>query len=345
MKLNQKTILAMAATALLSGTAMAETGVTIYGRGNVSIEQQKVGSVSESVFVDNSSRIGVRAKRDIEGGLNAGVTLEAATNLTTGSTNSKIFAREASVHVGGSFGQVKLGKLPGSAAYFATADYVSNHNHDTGTSSDALWDYPAAFQLERAVAYTSPKINGMTFEGQYGLKNGTASGETTSTLVNPVSLAANYAVGALQLGLGHERGANAFTSATTDTMSATTVRAFYTMGPWGFGGYAQKTTGDKAARTSLRLSAMYTMGQNEFHVNLGTAGNRDSVQDTGAKQFTLGYNFNLDKQTKVYALYTKIDQDSATSFYQTDYASRFIKGSTGNGNTLSSFGVGVRYNF
>jgi hypothetical protein len=38
---------------------MAETGVTIYGRGNVSIEQQKVGTVSESVFVDNSSRVGV----------------------------------------------------------------------------------------------------------------------------------------------------------------------------------------------------------------------------------------------------------------------------------------------
>lgn len=344
MKLNQKTILAMAATALLSGTAMAETGVTIYGRGNVSIEQQKVGTVSESVFVDNSSRIGVRAKRDIEGGLNAGVTLEAATNLTTGSTNSKIFAREASVHVGGAFGQVKLGKLPGSAAYFATADYVSNHNHDTGTSSDALWDAPAAFKLERAVAYTSPKINGMTFEGQYGLKNGTASEETSSTMVNPVSLAANYAVGALQLGLGHERGANGFTTAETDTMSATTVRAFYTMGPLGFGGYAQKTTGDKADRTTIRLSAMYTMGQNEFHVNLGTAGNRDSVKDSGAKQFTLGYNFNLDKQTKVYALYTKIDQESATSYYQGN-ASRFIKGSEGSGNTLSSFGVGIRYNF
>lgn len=345
MKLNKKSLVAVAAIAMVSGTAMAETGVTVYGRGNVSVEQQKVGSVSETVFVDNSSRIGVRAKRDIEGGLNAGVTLEAATNLTTGSTNSKLFAREATVHLGGAFGQVKLGKMAGSAAYFATADYVSNHNHDTGTSSDALWDYPAAFQLERAVAYTSPKISDVTFEAQYGLKNGTASGETSTTQVNPVSLAANYAMGALQLGLGHERGANPFTTVnTTDTMSATTVRAFYTMGPLGFGGYVQKTSGTQADRTSLRLSAMYTMGQNEFHVNLGTAGNRDSVKNTGAKQFTLGYNFNLDKQTKIYALYTKIDQDSGTSYYQGN-ASRFIAGSSGNGNTLSSIGAGIRYNF
>jgi predicted porin len=77
---------------------------------------------------------------------------------------------------------------------------------------------------------------------------------------------------------------------------------------------------------------------------LGTAGDRNSVKNTGAKQFTLGYNFNLDKQTKIYALYTKIDQDSATSYYQGN-ASRFIAGSSGNGNTLSSMGVGIRYNF
>jgi len=344
MKLNIKKILTLGVASAVSAGAMAETGVTIYGRGNVSVEQQKVGNVSDTAFVDNSSRIGVRALRDIQGGMSAGVVLEAATNLTTGSTNSKIFAREASVQVGGTFGQVKLGKLPGSAAYFATADYVSNHNHDTGTSSDAIWDYPAAFSLERAVGYTSPKMGNVTFEAQYGLKNGTASGDTSKTTVSPVSLAANYVVNGLQLGLGHERGANTFTANTTDTMDATTARAYYAMGALGFGGYIQRTSGTGADRTAIRLSSMYTSGQNEFHVNFGSAGNRAGVKNTGAKQFTLGYNYNLDKQTKVYAMYTKIDQDSGTAYYQGN-ASRFIAGSAGNGNSLSSFGVGVRYNF
>ena len=344
MKFKVQHVALAALSTLVTGGALAKSEVSFYGRANVSVESQKVGNVSEVALVDNSSRFGIRAKRDIAGGLKVGTTLEAATNLTRGTTNSALFAREASVYLGGDFGQVKLGKLPGSAAYFATADYVSNHNHDTGSSSDAIWDYPAAFQLERAIGYTSPKMAGVTFEAQYGLKNGNASGDTSSTNVSPVSLAANYAIGALQLGLGHERGSNGFTASNTDTMDATTLRAYYTMGPLGFGGYAQKTSGTNADRTAIRLSAMYTVGQNEYHVNFGSAGDRANVANTGAKQFTLAYNYILDKQTKVYLMYTKIDQSLATSYYQGN-SSRFIAGSAGNGNTLSSIGAGVRYNF
>lgn len=334
-----------AVLATLSGAVMAQSSATIYGRGNVSLENQKVGTVSEDVFVDNSSRVGVRATRGMDAGMSAGFSLEAATNLTTGSTNSSLFAREASMFFAGNFGKVKLGKMPGSAAYFATADYVSNHNHDTGTSSDALWDFPSAFQLSRAVAYTSPDMGGLTLEAQYGMKTGTASGETQSVKVNPVSMAANYAIGGLKLALGYETGANSFTTADdSDSMNATTLRAYYVMGPLGFGGYVQKTTGVMADRTAYRLSGMYTMGKHEYHVNFGGAGNRDSVSDTGAKQYTLAYNYNVDSQFKLYALFTTIEQDSATAYYQGN-ASRFIAGSTGNGNKLSSFGVGTRYNF
>jgi predicted porin len=346
MNYKMKTIAVAAMSLAFAGAALAQADVSFYGRANVSVESQKVGSVSETAFVDNSSRFGIRAKHAIPNGMTVGTTLEAATNLTTGSTNSKLFAREASVHLAGNFGQLKLGKLPGSAAYFATADYVSNHNHDTGTSSDALWDYPAAFQLEQAIAYTSPKISGVTFEAQYGLKKGNASGDTSSANVGPISLAANYALGTLQLGLGHERGSNVFTDGdTTDTMDATTLRAYYTMGSLGFGGYVQKTTGTNADRTAIRLSAMYTVGQNEYHVNYGSAGNRASAANTGAKQFTVAYNYNLDKQTKVYIMYTKIDQESGTHWYQDKYASRFINSAASDGNTLSSVGAGIRYNF
>lgn len=344
MNCKMKSVALAALSLATAGAAFAQAEVSLYGRANASVESQKVGTASGTAFVDNSSRLGVRANHNIAGGMKVGATLEAATNLTTGSTNGNLFAREASMYLSGNFGQVKLGKMPGSAAYFATADYVSNHNHDTGSSSDAIWDYPAAFQLERAVGYTSPNMSGLTLEAQYGLKKGNASQDTSTTEVSPVSMAANYALGALQLGLGYERGNNGFSTVVNDTVNATTLRAYYSMGPLGFGGYVQKTSGTNADRTAYRLSAMYTMGQNEFHVNFGSAGNRASVANTGAKQFTLAYNYNLDKQTKVYVMYTKIDQDSGTAYYQGN-ASRYIAGSAGNGNTLSSVGAGIRYNF
>jgi predicted porin len=340
MKLNQKTLCAMAATALLSGTAMAETGFTFYGRANVSVEQQKVGSQSDMVMVDNASRAGVRANRDLADGMSVGAVLEAGTNLTSGSTKTdKLFAREASVALNGGFGQVKLGRMPASVAYFATADYVSNHNHDTGTSSDALYDFLATGSLSNAIGYASPKIGDLKLEAQYGLKKATGTGTSDTTAVNPIALAANYGMGPLQLGLGYESAHNPTTTAAVSA-SQVTARAYYSMGALGFGGYVQKSSGTNFDRTAYRLSAMYTMGQNEFHVNYGSAGNRASVANTAASQFTLAYNYNLDKQTKVYAMVTRVANKSAASYTPGGFAT-----TNSNGQDLQSIGAGIRYNF
>jgi predicted porin len=341
MKLNKKTLAALAVTALLSGTAMADTGFTIYGRGNVSVEQQKVGNVSESVLVDNQSRVGLRATRDIADGMTVGATLEAGINFTNGAHNpSNFFAREANVSLGGAFGQVKLGRMAASAAYFATADYVSNHNHDTGTSADALYDFIATGSLKNAVSYASPKLGNLTLEAQYGLKTATGVDGTDARSVNPMAFAANYGMGDLNLGLGYERGDNWMTTSATDYASQVTARAYYTMGALGFGGYVQKSSGTNFARNAYRLSAMYTLGKNEFHANFGSAGNRAGVANTGADQFTLGYNYNLDKQTKVYALYTNINNKAGASYNP----GRLFAAPTA-GQDVNSYGVGVRYNF
>lgn len=340
MNIKKKTILSAAVATMFAGSAMAETGLTVYGRANVSVEQQKLGSQSDTVMVDNSSRVGIRAQRDLSSGMSAGAVLEAGTNLTSGSTKTnKLFAREASVALNGGFGQVKLGRMPASVAYFATADFVSNHNHDTGTSSDALYEFLATGSLSNAVGYASPVMGGLKLETQYGLKKGQGTGTSDSAVVSPVAMAMSYADGPMMLGLGYERAQNPVLASTmpgsTAAASQLTARAFYAMGPLGFGAYVQKSSGTRFDRTAYRLSAMYTVGQNEFHANMGSAGNRDGVANTGAQQFTLAYNYNLDKQTKVYAFYTRIHQDSATNAY----------GGGSKGDAFSSMAAGVRYNF
>ena len=347
MKVAMKSI-ALAALAVAAGSAMAqENTVSVYGRANVTAESQKVGSTSGTALVDNQSRVGVRANRGLGDGLSAGITLEAGLNVTNGTTRTdSFFAREATVNVGSdSFGRVKLGRLPASTAYFATADYVSNHNHDTGSTADALYDGQATGALKNAISYTSPKIGGLVLEGQYGFKKGVGLNNSGSTAldtntVSPQSYSANFSEGPLAIGLAHERGDNTFSSATGDYMNTTGARAFYTMGPIGFGGYVQKSTGTNAGRTAYRLSAMYTEGKGEFHVNYGSAGNRAGVANTGASQFTLGYNYNLDKQTKIYAFTSRVNNQSAASYSP----GRFIASPT-NGQDLSTTGVGLRYNF
>ena len=298
--------IASAVAALAPQVLLAQTTTQFYGRANLSVESQKDGKVSTSKMVDNSSRLGFKAERAIGSGLTAGVVLEAGTNLTTGSTADELFAREASARLSGSFGELRLGRLAANTAYFATADYISNHNHDTGTSSDALYDFLAS--MKNAVGYTAPKVGGLSLQAQVGMKNGSGTGDNATNLkVSPVALSANYDMGPLGLGFGHERGANESGKA----ISANTVRLSYSSGHFVYGAYVQKSSGPANDRSAWRLSAMYTLGQNEFHLNHGAAGDRANAANTGATQTTVAYNFNLDKATKLYAFVTQVSNEKS----------------------------------
>jgi predicted porin len=65
-------------------------------------------------------------------------------------------------------------------------------------------------------------------------------------------------------------------------------------------------------------------------VNYGSAGEFSKLAGSDASQFTLGYNYNLSKRTKVYAFYTKVDD------------AKQISGTKGD---FSSMAVGLRHNF
>ena len=128
--------------AAAAAPAFAQSSVTIYGRLNETIENQKVGTGSAKwVEQNNSSRIGFKGTEDMGGGLKAGFQIEHGFAPDTGAANAVFWGRRSEVNLGSStFGTVRLGNMV-SEAYYATADYVSMHNHDTGTSSDALYAY------------------------------------------------------------------------------------------------------------------------------------------------------------------------------------------------------------
>ena len=69
-------------------------------------------------------------------------------------------------------------------------------------------------------------------------------------------------------------------------------------------------------------------------MNVGRANSWSKVDDSAATQWTLGYNYNLSKRTKVYTYYTKINNKKAAE-YGTGVA----------GDDFSSFALGVRHNF
>lgn len=310
----KRTIFLAAVATLAAGSALAQSSVTIYGRLNVTAEQQKNIGVNDdrSVLQDNASRLGFKGVEDLGGGLKADFLLEHRFGADTGTVTGDFWAGDAWVGLAGGFGWVRAGRLT-SAAYYATADYISMHNHDTGTSADALYTYLSGAG-KNTISYTTPAIGGFTLEGSVAAGEGNDAGKV-------YNLAANGKLGAFAIGLGYENQPE------LDNQQFA-VRGLVELGALTLGAYYQYADLDADGdRNAYRGSAMYTMGSSEFHVNVGYADEFSKSKAGEALQYTLGYNYNLSKRTKVYGFYTKTDYDA------------------GSVADPSSIAVGVRHNF
>jgi predicted porin len=320
----KRSLIVAAVATVAAGASFAQSSVTIYGRLNDSVERQKTGDVSKSVLQNNASRIGFKGVEDLGGGLKAGFQLEHGFNADDGKQSQTAFwARQSEVFLqSAALGTIRLGNFT-SESYYATADYVSMHNHDTGTSSDAFYQY--VMRDTNKVAYRAPE-----FVKNLSLEAAVSAGEGVAGQEKAYDFAANYSAGDLALGAGFSKNKD-------DKQFA--VRALYTVGAFTFGGYYQRAMLDSTYAgdgkiNNVRLSGMYVLGASEFHLNVGLAGKVDGIADTDAKQATVAYNYNLSKRTKVYTFYTKVDNKAQAAY------------SVGKkGDDFSSFAVGVRHNF
>jgi len=330
----------LAALAVCGTTAaMAQSSVTVYGRVNTTVEHTKSGKDSVTGLNNNASRLGFRGVEDLGNGLKAGFVMEGGFNSDdgTGRTNGAFaFDRESELNLSGNFGMVRMGKFT-PESYLATADYISMHNHDTGLSADVLYTY--VMRDSNKIAYRAPAFGGFTVEAAYSFHEKVNKGLPTEEK-NAYDLAANYNNGPLGLGAGYSRNGKNWQS---------TIRGSYSFGSFVVGAYYQRTkdeglagvkdpvTGNTTAggnRNNFRLSGMYVLNASEFHVNVGRANSWSKVDDTAATQWTLGYNYNLSKRTKVYTYYTKTNHGKNINYY----------GNT-EGDNLSSFALGIRHNF
>ncbi len=335
-----KTQRALLAALALAGTsaAMAQSSVTIYGRVNTTVEHQKTGDAKVTGLYNNSSRWGVRGTEDLGGGLKAGFQLESGFASDTGAVAGPFFGRQSEVNLGGNFGMLRLGNFT-AESYYATADFISMHNHDTGSSADMLYAY--VMRDVNKLAYRLPAFGGFTAEGAVSLS------EKVPGAKNAYDLALNYGAGPLGLGLGYtsNKGVAGAFGAFAGEAQQVALRGSYAMGAFTLGAYYQYATLDNvngttadAKRHAYRLAAMYTMGASELHANFGRAekikAGGNTLSGTATNQWTLGYNYNLSKRTKVYGYYTKLDNGANINY----------RGGV-PGDDFSSIAVGVRHNF
>jgi predicted porin len=313
--------------AAAAGGAFAQSSVTIYGRLNITVESLKFGDEDrQNSVVDNSSRIGFKGTEDLGGGLKAGFQIEHGFDATDGTQKSAFWNRQSEVNLSGNFGTVRLGGWTNDS-YFATSDYIGMHNHETGDSSDAFYATTMAFTrapVTNKVGYVTPNLSG--FQGYISVAE---SQPALGVVDKNYDVAAYYDRGPLHLGAGYEKQGD---------LKQFAVRGLYELGAFTVGALVQRDSDFYGAgnRTYFRVSGMYAFGANEVHLNVGRAGEYSDETDSGsATQWTVGYNYNLSKRTKVYGYYSAITGDDA---------GRYTGIESGDGK-FNTFALGIRHNF
>ncbi|HEV7478398.1 MAG TPA: porin [Burkholderiales bacterium] len=357
----KRKLLAAAVTAACASPALAQVPaeIQVYGRVNVSVEHITVSNSSNTTalpnqstneLVDNSSRIGFRGNKELNTGLKVIWQVESRVKLDDGS-GSTFSSRDSYAGLQGGFGTIRAGRSIGPV-YYATYDYISLHNHDTGTSSDNLLN-PTIFGnagfMNNLLWYTTPNFSGFSADVAYSFgpttaNEGRAAGVTDQP--NYIGLVGAYDKGGLHVAVSYAETKNtsALAVGTGNDDKAYTIGALYDFKAFVLGGLFEKSKSDLAGggsgdRTYWRVSGMLPVGQHEFHVNYGMANDTDPGTDNGAKQYTLAYNYNITKATKVYAFYTTVDNDTNGT-----YGFRQVTPAVA-GADFKSIAIGLRHNF
>jgi predicted porin len=357
----KRKLLAAAIASACAAPAMAQMpeGLQIYGRVNVTAERITTDNSSNTAvlpnqsnyeLVDNSSRIGLRYKRELVPGNSILFQIESRVNLTDG--GDVLSSRDSYVGLAGdSWGTLRLGRTIGPV-YYATYDYISMHNHDTGTSSDALLAPTVvgnAGFMNNTIWYTSPKFGGVSIDFAFSLL-GESRVDPSMEQPRHIGLVASYDRGPLHLAVSYANTENDDNLATAPAIQATSATAWTIGGAYDFKFMVLGALWEMAERDVFggsvesdywRVALMFPFGQHELHFNFGLVDTDPS--DAGAKQWTVAYNYNITKQTKVYAFYTMVDNETNGT-----YGFRQPSATAGGpvaGADQSSIAIGVRHNF
>ena len=299
----KRKLLAAAIASACAAPAMAQMpeGLQIYGRVNVTAERITVDDSSNTAvqpnqsnyeLVDNSSRIGLRYKKELVPGNSILFQIESRVNLTDG--GDVLSSRDSYVGLAGdSWGTIRLGRTIGPV-YYATYDYISMHNHDTGTSSDALLAGTVVGNqgfMNNTIWYTSPKFGGVTIDFAFSLL-GESRVDPSMEQPRHIGLVASYDAGPLHLARvvreyrerrrPRPRSRHPASSATAWTIGGAYDFKFMVLGAlWEVA--ERDVLGGSVDSDYWRIAAMFPFGQHELHLNYGLV---DADGDAGAQQWT-----------------------------------------------------------
>lgn len=359
----KKTVLALATLAALSGTAFAQSSVTIYGVVDASLENVKgtdsVTRVSSDAF--NSSRLGFRGVEDLGGGLKAKFTLESAIAVDQGTGN--FWSRAAWVGLEGGFGELRVGRqdsliggLAGNTNILGAQPYDDLAIANTFSGSSAEYR-----RVNNGITYFLPKfVDGLSLAAQYSTAakaEEIADQDTGKTW----GASAQYLAGPFGIGAAY---INSEFNAAGDKDTGWLAFASYDFGPAKLTGYYEQddreafenlANYDKRKVYGVKVGVPFGDAFN-LSVGVSKVDGAQFVQDREATIVAVKGVYNLSKRTALYALFTNVANDSnvdtAGGLNVAGVAARTTatsntsgQGLVGQDSTGRAFAIGVRHSF
>ena len=344
------------AGALFIPTVLHAAGeVTLYGRAHMSVDWLDAGAESGTYVSSNSSRLGVRASRDV-GGLNAHVKYESRVALDDGDGSFGLFtgARESFLGIGGDFGIVRAGRI--TAPMQTHWDRFQLFGDQAGDVGDFIGGGGRGNRYGNTLMYTTS--DWWTPADPYRVMIGVipAGKDEDAGLL----LGLDYESGPLFLGLS----ANYFGSDSPVVGGAENVTAFQLLGNYRFGstrlfGILSSVQNRGGADGADDMAYVFGIGHN---INPSTVLKAQvlyydaDLADGDATAYTIGADYFLDSRTRLFFAASVVNNDDAASFkpWGWGYGDRTASGSaTGAdnrpsgapGETATAISIGMRFDF
>lgn len=155
----KKSLIALAAVAV-SGAAMAQSSVTLYGIADIALVKAKGESAALASGGVSTSRWGIKGSEDLGGGLKANFTFEQGIDLTNGAQKGNGFDRQAFLGLSGGFGELKVGKAWN--AYDDVAGAVNPVFDSVLTPANVAPSYDYVGNPNSGVYYATPSFGGVS---------------------------------------------------------------------------------------------------------------------------------------------------------------------------------------
>ncbi len=327
----KKSFLALALMSAFSGAAFAQSSVTIYGIVDMGLVRDDNGAGAKTSLdsgIQNGSRLGFKGVEDLGSGLKANFVLEMGLNADTGaSAQGATFGRQAYVGLSGDFGSVNLGKQ--KSVTYDIGDNVDPFH--IGLAGDINRLFKTSTRTDNAITYSTNSLSGFVGSVQYGF--GEVAGNNSGN--RKVGVSGVYSDGPVYAAIAYEKlndaagndanaGKKTFVGGTYDFTVVKAHAAYETIK----GG----TNDDRV----WMIGATVPFGPGAFVADYTQSKNK-AVDNADAKQFAIGYTYDLSKRTDIYTSFsrTTIDNNAGTK-YSTIAA---------GGQTDKLINVGLRHKF